>query len=181
MRAFLCQESYGFLSDIQSRTEGSTRHRARWRRGLTYYQTALRHLRDMPLTSVRVSVDGRVVAKDAVIVTVANVETYGSRLNLTPAASPIDGLLDVFVMRRATKRELLASLLRRQARVPGAAKGAFVCRGRRVSVAGAHVRDDLRVLPRRLPVVVSPETAEALARDLGRNGGFAPANLRQVA
>ena len=39
-----------------------------------------------------------VVADDAVLVTVANVETYRDFLPLTPSASPIDGRFDVFVV-----------------------------------------------------------------------------------
>jgi diacylglycerol kinase (ATP) len=181
-RLFLCQESYGFLDEIQQRTEASPdRPRGRWRRSLAYYQTALRHLRDAPLTPLRVSVDGRVVARDAVIVTVANVETYGAWLPLTPEASPIDGLLDVFVMRRTAKREIFARLVKRQLRLPGADPKTFVCRGRHISVAGPHLRDELDVMPRRLPVVVSAETARALARGLARLGGFSEPGHRQVA
>src|SRR5262249_13967680 len=94
---FLCQEGFGLLVDIQNRTATDAgQPRGRWRRSLAYYQTALRHLRDTPLVPLRVSVDGRVAARDAVIVTVANVETYGPWLPLTPGASPVDGLLDVF-------------------------------------------------------------------------------------
>jgi diacylglycerol kinase family enzyme len=143
---------------------------------------ALRHLHETALTPMRVSVDGRVVAKDAVIVTVANVETYGPWLNLTPGASPIDGLLDVFVMRRSSKREILGRLLKRQLRLLATDPGALVVRGRRVSiVAPPNVRDELDLMPRRLPVLVSSETAEALARDLTRAGGFSPDGRRRVA
>jgi diacylglycerol kinase (ATP) len=181
-RLFLCQESYGFLDEIQQRTEASPhRPRGRWRRTLAYYQTAIRHVREAPLTPLRVSVDGRVVARDAVIVTVANVETYGAWLPLTPDASPIDGLLDVFVMRRTSKREILARLVKRQLRLPGADTKTFVCRGRHISVAGPHLRDELHVMPRRLPVIVSSETAQALARGLARVGGFSEPSRRQVA
>ena len=79
--------------------------------------------------------DGEVVAADAVIVTVANVKTYGPWLPLTPAASPVDGLFDVFVIRRATKLAVLANLLKRQLRLPGAEQGTLLHRGRRVTVA----------------------------------------------
>jgi len=182
-RLFLCQESYGLLSDIQSRVEESGRQpRSRSRRVLAYYQMAVRHLRETPLTPLQVSVDGRIVARDAVIVIVANVETYGAWLRLTPGASPIDGLLDVFAMKRAAKREILARLLGWQLRLPGTEPGALVSRGRRVSVAAPHrVRDELGLMPRRLPVVVSSKTARALRRDLARAGGFSPAGQRQVA
>ncbi len=180
---FLCQESFGLLVQIQERVEASVRRpRARWRRWLAYYRGAVRHLLDAPLIPLRVSVDGQAVASDAVIVTVANVETYGPWLPLTPDASPIDGLLDVFVMRRASKREMLARLLGKQLRLLRADAGAILCRGRRVSVSSPRrVREEIEVIPRRLPVVVSSEAAAALARDLARLGGFAQPARRQVA
>jgi diacylglycerol kinase (ATP) len=112
-----------------------------------------------------VAVDGRVVARDAVVVTVANVETYGAWLRLTPTASPIDGLFDVFVMQGATKREVLAKLLRRHLRLPGGDSGTRLYRGRRVSLAAAgSARDELELIPGVLPVLVSPEGAMALDR-----------------
>jgi len=180
---FLCQESYGLLSQIRNRAEANAGPpRTGWRHRLAYYGKAARHLLDTPLVPLQVSVDGRVVARDAVIVTVANVETYGAWLNLTPGASPIDGLLDVFVMRRASKRDLLSRLLEWQLRLSGTDPKALVCRGRRVSVvAPHHVRDQIDLMPRRLRVVVSAATAWALVRDLGgRVGGFRTGR-RQVA
>jgi len=180
---FLCQESFGVLSQIQEQAETvSRRPRARWQRWLGYYRTAVRHLMDTPMPPLRVVVDGRPVASDAVIATVANVETYGPWLMLTPGASPLDGMLDVFVMRRTSKREMLTRLLGRQLRLPGADAGAMVCRGRHVSISGAHgVREEIDLLPRRLPVLVSSATAAALARDLERLGGFSAVGRRQVA
>jgi diacylglycerol kinase (ATP) len=180
---FLCQESFGLLSQVQERVEGSHADpRARWRRWLAYYQAALRHLRDTPLTALQVAVDGRVVTHDAVIVTVANVETYGAWLRLTPRASPVDGLFDVFVMRGATKPEILARLLRRHLRLPGVEQGTLVYRGRRVAVvASRSVRDELELIPGLLPVVVPPGTARALERDLVPTNGFSRIGRRQLA
>ena len=109
------------------------------------------------------AVDGRVVAVDAALVIVANVESYGAWLPLTPDASPVDGLFDVFVMRGATHREVFAKLLRRHLRIPGTEDGTLVCRGQRVSVSGlGGTRDRLETLRHRLPVVVSAETAATL-------------------
>ncbi len=182
-KLFLCQESYGLLSQIRDRAEANAGPpRAGWRHRLAYYGKAARHLLDTPLVPLQVSVDGRVVARDAVIVTVANVETYGAWLNLTPGASPIDGLLDVFVMRRASKRDLLSRLLEWQLRLSGTDPKALVCRGRRVSVvAPHHVRDQIDLMPRRLRVVVSAATAWALVRDLGGRVGGSRTGRRQVA
>jgi diacylglycerol kinase family enzyme len=124
------------------------------------------------MPAMRVAVDGRVMTHDAAVVTVANVETYGTWLSLTPAASPVDGLFDVFVMRGATKREVLAKLLRRYLRIPGGQSGAEVYRGRRVAVvASGPPREDMELVPGVLPVLVSPETRRAFDRALAPADG----------
>jgi diacylglycerol kinase (ATP) len=179
---FLCHASFGLLSEVQARVEAGRYPRARWRRWVEYYRTAVRHLRETPLAAMRVVVDGRVVTDDAVVVTVANVETYGPWLRLTPAASPIDGLFDVFVMHGATKREVLAKLLRRHLRIPGADSGTHVYRGQRVSVvASGSPRQDLELVPGVLPVLVSPDTRSALDQALGPVDGASPVWHRQPA
>jgi diacylglycerol kinase (ATP) len=179
---FLCHASFGLLSEVQERVEAGRYPRARWRRWVEYYRAAVRHLRETPLAALRVAVDGRVVAQDAVVVTVANVETYGAWLRLTPAASPVDGLFDVFVMQGATKRKVLAKLLRRHLRLPGADSGTRLHRGRRVSVAASgSARDDLELVPGVLPVLVSPETAKALDRGLAPAAGVSPMWQRRPA
>jgi diacylglycerol kinase (ATP) len=167
---FLCQESYGLIAEVQDAVEAAAAApRARWQRWLAYYRAALHHLRDRPPARLRVVVDGRVVAVDAALVIVANVKAYGAWLPLTPDASPVDGLFDVFIMRGTSRRQVFAKLLRRHLRVPGAESGTLLCRGQRVSVSGLRsMRDHLEVLPRRLPVVVSPETVAALERNPGR-------------
>jgi diacylglycerol kinase (ATP) len=168
---FLCHQSYGLIADVQEAVESVHAPRARWRRWLAYYRAALRHLRGAPPPRLRVSVDGRLVAADAALVTVANVKTYGDWLPLTPDASPVDGVLDVFVMRGATHRRLFGRLVRRYLRLPGSRAGTLY-RGRRIAVAGLHAnRDRLEVMPHRLPVVVSPETAAGLEQDLARHAG----------
>jgi hypothetical protein len=94
---------------------------------------------------------------------VANVEAYGAWLPLVPDASPVDGLFDVFVLKAATHRRVVAKLLRRHLRIPGLGSGTLLCRGQRVSVSGLGAsRDQLEVLPGALPVVVSPEKAAVL-------------------
>jgi len=163
---FLCHASFGLLSEVQDQVERSAYPRARWRRLIAYYRAAVRHLRDTPLTALEVTVDGRVMTEDAAVVAVANVETYGGWLPLTPAASPVDGLFDVFVMHAATKREVLARLLKRHLRLPGVDQGSQLYRGRRVSVAASRSAPaKLQLIPGVLPVVVAPETARALAPD----------------
>src|SRR5262245_24612376 len=163
---FLCQEGFGLMSDIMQRAEArENTPRARWRRGLAYYRTALRHLRKMTLRPLRVAVDGRIVARDATVVVVANVPSYGAWLPLTPEASPVDGCFDVFVM-SGTKSPTLARLLALHLRLRGADRTGRLCRGRHVSVSAPDsMPAELRMIPARLAVVVSRTTARALQRD----------------
>jgi hypothetical protein len=126
-------------------------------------------------------VDGRVVAHEAAVVAVANVETYGPWLRLTPEASPVDGLFDVFAMHGATKREVLAKLLSRYLRLPGTS-GTQVHRGRRVSVVtSGSPREDLELVPGVLPVLVSPEVRNAFDRPLAPADGASPRSQQRPA
>jgi diacylglycerol kinase family enzyme len=164
---FLCQESYGLIADVQADVEArGAAPRARWQRWLAYYGAAIRYLRSETMTRRRVVVDGRVVALNAALVIVANVTAYGPWLPLTPSAPPVDGLFDVFVMWARSPREVIMKLLRRHLRIPGAAHGTLVCRGRRVRVsAPGEPPDRLEVVSGGLPVVVSPATATRFARE----------------
>jgi diacylglycerol kinase (ATP) len=167
---FLCQQSYGLIAEVQEAVESSAAvPRARWQRWLSYYRAGARYLRDAPPQRRRVVVDDRLVAVDAALVIVANVKTYGAWLPLTPGASPVDGLFDVFVMKGASHREVFGKLLWRHLRLPGSGPGTVFCRGQRVSVSGLRsMRDQLEVLPGALPVVVSPKRAAALERESAR-------------
>jgi hypothetical protein len=164
---FLCQQTYGLIADVQEAVEAAAgAPRARWQRWLAYYRAAMGHLRRTAPPRLRVVVDGRVVAVDAALVVVANVKTYGRWLPLAPDASPVDGLFDIFLMKGATNREIFGQLLQRHLRLPGGRSGTLLCRGSRVSVSGIGARrEQLEVVRRRLPVVVSPEIAAALEQD----------------
>lgn len=180
---FLCQQSFGLLQQIQDSAEDTpARPRTRWLRSLSYYQTALRQaLKDGRLPRFAVTIDGQFAVRDAVIVTVSNVPTYGSWLKLTPAASPVDGLFDVFVMRGRAKGEILSRLLTQHLHLAGADDGMFVWRGRHVIVAAPHRDPDEIVLRRRcLTVVTSPRTATKLLHgqaSIDRSAG----GIREVA
>ena len=180
---FLCQQSYGLIADVQEAVEGAAAApRSRLQRWLSYYRAALHHLRNAPPARLRVVVDGRVVAVDAALVIVANVNTYGAWLPLTPDASPVDGLFDVFLLRGETRLEVFGKLLRRHLRIPGTPGGSALCRGRQVSVSGlGSKRDQLEVQPGALPVVVSPATAAVLKRHQAGRGDGALHSARRVA
>jgi diacylglycerol kinase (ATP) len=160
---FLSHQSYGFLEQIQQNAErGRQQPRHRLLRHLWYYGVAYRFLFRTRLTGFQVEIDGTPVADDAVLVTVANVETYRGFLALTPTASPIDGLFDVFVVPRVSKLGLMRRLLGFLFRVPGRWRGVTLYRGRRVRVTTPRRRDDLAVRRRALPLLVPPGSLEAL-------------------
>lgn len=161
---FLSHRSYGLLEQIQQVAErGRQQPRRRLLRYLWYYGVAQHFLLRTRLASFTVEIDGRVVAADAVLVTVANVETYRGFLPLTPTASPIDGLFDVFVIRGVSKLGLLRRLVWIKLRLPGRWRGVTIYRGRRVRVTTPRRREEVVVWRRALPLLVAPGTMEALA------------------
>jgi diacylglycerol kinase family enzyme len=153
---FLSHSSYGWLADIQRAVESGPRPPwRRWARHLAYYRMARRFLLDAPLPSIRVEVDGRLVAEHAPIVTVANVETYRGFVSLTPGASATDGRFDVFVMEAAPRLRLWARLVGLLLGVPRAVGGIVRCQARRVRVTvDGREPDDVRVLPAALPLLM---------------------------
>jgi diacylglycerol kinase (ATP) len=154
---FLSHQSYGFLEQVQAEAErGRQQPRRRRLRHLWYYGVARQVLFEMPLARLGVEIDGARIAEDAVLVTVANVETYRGFLSLTPTASPIDGLFDVFVVPRTGKLGLALKLLRLMTRAPGRWRGVALYRGSRVVVTTDGWREELHVRRKALPLLVPP-------------------------
>lgn len=155
---FLSHESFGMLDDIQNSVEGPRQPRARALRFLAYYRAGLSFLARALPWSIRVEVDGVLVARRAALVTVANVKAYGDLLTLTPDASPMDGRLDVFVIPRTTRFGLWTRLFKLLLRLPQAPNDVLVRRGRRVTVqVRGRERQEIRVLPGALPLLVSAD------------------------
>jgi diacylglycerol kinase (ATP) len=162
---FLSHRSYGFLEQVQQVAEAGRRQpRGRLLRYVWYCRVARRVIREMPTPSIDVEIDGAGVARDATLVTVANVETYRGFLNLTPKASPIDGRFDVLVVPRVGKVRLLIRLLRIKLRLPGRWNGVVCYRGRHVVVTIDGRREELRTVRRALPMLVPPGAMAALQR-----------------
>jgi diacylglycerol kinase family enzyme len=125
---------------------------------------AKRFLVDTKPPSLRVDVDGKLVADRAALVTVANVETYRGFLSLTPAASPTDGLFDVFIVPRTNRLRLATLLVGLMLSVRGRRDDARICRGARVTVTvNGRRREQLRVAHGALPLVVPPGRADSVA------------------
>jgi diacylglycerol kinase (ATP) len=162
---FLSHKSYGALEQIQAEAErGRQQPRRRLLRHLWYYEVAGRVLFAMPMPRIAVEVDDNPVADDAVLVTVANVETYRGFLPLTPAASPIDGMFDVFLIPRASKLGLARRLVQLGTRSPGRWRGVQLYRGRKVTVTENGRREELKTWRRALPVLVPQGSMDALMR-----------------
>lgn len=160
---FLSHRSYGALEQIQAEAErGRQQPRSRFLRHLWYYGVARRVLFGMRLPHLAVEIDDVAVADDAVLVTVANVETYRGFLSLTPSASPIDGMFDVFIVPRTSKLGLAARLLRIMAHAPGRWDGVKLYRGRRVVVTVDGRREELKTRRRALPLLIPAGSLEAL-------------------
>lgn len=162
---FLSHRSYGFIEAIQQLAEhGRQQSRNRLLRYLSYYGVARRFLFSTRLPSIKVEVDGTAIAADAVLVTVANVETYRGFLSLTPAASPIDGMFDVFVVPRVSKAGLAWRLVKLMLRLPRRWRGVALYRGRRAIVTTPTRREELRTRRRALPLLIPPGAIESLKR-----------------
>ena len=124
--------------------------------------TGERFLVSAPLTAIRVEVDGILLAQEAAVVTVANVETYRGFLSLTPTASPIDGYLDIFVVPGGSKLSVWTRIFKLLLRLPGRWNGVILCHGRNVRVTANGRTDELTLRRRALPLLVLPESIETL-------------------
>src|SRR5215470_16315476 len=163
-RLFLSHRSFGLLDDIQESVEkGRGQPKSRLWRHLAYFAEARRFLYSAPLPSIRVEVDGNVLVESAGLVTVANVETYRDYLSLTPTASPVDGVFDVFVIVSPSRFRLWLRVFRLLLTRSRQAEGMMLARGRqvRVTVEG-QLPEDLTVLRRALPLLVLPESMREL-------------------
>lgn len=175
---FLSHRSFGVLEQIQQTAErGRKQPRSRLLRYLWYCGVAHQFFFRTRLAAFTVEVDDTPVVDDAVLVTVANVETYRGFLPLTPTAVPIDGFLDVAVVRRVSKVVLMARLLRLLLRLPGRRRGLTLYRGRRVVVTTPRGREELAVRRRALPLLVPPGAIENLQQRAIKEEQAPPATL----
>ena len=162
---FLSHRSFGLLEHIQQVAErGRKQPQKRSLRLLWYFGVAYRFLFRVRLAGLTVEVDGTPIADDAVLVTVANVETYRGFLPLTPTAVPTDGLFDVAVVPRVAKIALFAGLARLRLGRWARWRRLEVHRGQRVIVTTPRRREVLTVRRGALPLLVRAGAVEALHR-----------------
>jgi len=161
---FLSHRSFGVLEQIQQVAErGRKQPRARALRFLWYWGVAYQFLFHTRLAGFTVEIDGQTVADDAVLVTVANVETYSGFLPLTPKANPIDGLFDVAVIPRVSQARLLGGLVR-LFMGKGRWRRLKLYRGRRVVVTTPRRREEMTVRRFTLPLLVRAGAIDELRR-----------------
>lgn len=79
-------------------------------RSLQYPYAAVRSVVEFSPTRFTVEVDGRLLEEEAYTVVVANSGYYGAGMHIAPAASVSDGLLDVVIVRAASKLRLIRSM-----------------------------------------------------------------------
>ncbi len=79
-------------------------------RSLQYPYAAVRSVIEFSPTRFTVEVDGERLDEEAYTVVVANSGYYGAGMHIAPAASVTDGLLDVVVIRAASKLRLIRSM-----------------------------------------------------------------------
>ncbi|MEO5709085.1 MAG: YegS/Rv2252/BmrU family lipid kinase [Nocardioidaceae bacterium] len=79
-------------------------------RSVQYPYAAVRSVLSFTPTRFTVEIDGEVLEEEAYTVVVANSGYYGAGMHIAPAASVTDGVLDVIVVRAASKLRLIRSM-----------------------------------------------------------------------
>jgi diacylglycerol kinase family enzyme len=163
---FLANHAFGFTEDVKRAVAAAPAlPQQPLRRYLHYWRATARSLVGAPLPALGVEADGTRLADGAAMVLVANLPSYRGLLPLTPAASPFDGLLDVFTVPAMPKPRLVALLLAFLVRAPGRWRAVRCCRAARVRVTTAgRVQHDLRVLPGAVPVLLLPTAGSVSPR-----------------
>lgn len=138
--------------------------RARYRLAMA---AELGALRARPYT---ITIDGRRLELDAVLVAVANTSSYGAGMRIAPTADPRDGLLDVTIVTAVSRTELVRVF-------PRVYSGSFVShravqrhRGRVVQLEARGVvayADGERLGPLPLTVAVVPSALRVAVRGSG--------------
>lgn len=162
---FLANSAFGFTEEVKTAVELAALPRWRLSRYARYWRAAARSIVRAPLPALGVEADGARLVEGAVMVVAANVPTYRGFLSLTPAASPFDGLLDVFAVPSMSKTRLVALLLAFLLHVPGRWGEVRCARAARIRVTGPGQEPcDVRALPAAIPLLLDPPAASDAAR-----------------
>jgi diacylglycerol kinase (ATP) len=161
-RYFVTVLAAGFDAIVNERANAMT-----WPRGQMRYNLAtLAELRTFLPIHYTLELDGETVQHQAMLVAVGNGPSFGGGLRITEGAELDDGLLDVVVITRMTKRKLVRSYPRLfTGRIDGVAE--YVHRRvRSVTVAGPGIvtyADGERFGPLPLTIECAPGALEVIA------------------
>ncbi len=156
----------GFDSQVNERANAM-----RGQVGRARYTLAMgAELRRLCATPYAITIDGRRLDLDAVLVAVANTTSYGAGMRIAPTADPRDGLLDVTIVTAVSRTELVRVF-------PRVYSGSFVShravqrhRGRVVQLEARGVvayADGERLGPLPLTVAVVPSALRVAVRGSG--------------
>lgn len=96
----------GFDAAVARRMNAQTRNAG----FLAYLSAVLLELADLRPTELRLRIDGAEWQGRALLVAVANAQSYGAGMRIAPQASITDGLLDVVLVREMSRLHFLRSL-----------------------------------------------------------------------
>jgi YegS/Rv2252/BmrU family lipid kinase len=105
-RPFACIASMGYDSEANRVANDAKLVRG----NLVYAYAAIRALMAWKPARFTVKLDGREIRFEGYTVAAANTGYYGGGMNMAPGADPSDGLLDVVMIERVSKRKFLANL-----------------------------------------------------------------------
>ena len=103
-----------------------------------YPYAAVRSVMQFSPTRFTIDVDGEVLTEDAYTVVVANSAYYGAGMRIAPDASMTDGLLDIVVIRAASKLRLIRSMPKLYDGTHVELDDVLVLRGTEVRVSSAN-------------------------------------------
>ncbi len=148
---------------VDSRASALVDRAHRLPRSLQYPYAAVRSVVELRPTSYDVVVDGRSHRFHACTVVVANSGYYGSGMHVAPGAAVDDGVLDVVVIRAASRLRLVRALPRLYDGTHVALEEVVVLRGRSVSLSAV---DPVLAYGDGEPLGPLPITAEVLPKAL---------------
>jgi len=131
-----------------------------------YPYAAVRSVLSFTPTEFTVDIDGAVLHEQAYTVVVANSGYYGSGMHVAPGAVLDDGLLDVVIVRAASKLGLIRSMPRLYAGTHVDLENVVVQRGRQIRLSSRRpvtaYGDGERLAPLPIAVSVRPRTLSVL-------------------
>jgi diacylglycerol kinase (ATP) len=151
----------GFDSKVNERANAMTRPSGKAR----YLLALVQELRSFAPIPFRITLDGEVVEREAILVAVANTRSYGAGMRICPEARPDDGLLDVLVLGAVSRGQFLQTFPRVYRGAHLAHPAVTVRRARNVTVEAPDViayADGERIGPAPVDCAVEPGALRVL-------------------